>query len=166
MSLCHPTQTQKAAHVQAMCRNVIGNRGVFVFFADRLLFSYLLTSILFSPACCTPISPLLLPASMSSQVRGYLVYKRPGEFASQEAHKCIKRTLVVRILELRERGSIVNSAKAEEKKKSGPTCLMESRSGASSFPPLSHLYKLCFDWSIFIISTLLRFFLNPGIKWA
>lgn len=98
MSLCQQsyTNTQSCTctgHVQECDRK----QRIIHMFADRLLFSYLLTSILSSPACCTPISPLLSPASMYGQVRGCLVYKRPGEFASEEAQKCTERTFAERV---------------------------------------------------------------------
>lgn len=119
-------------------------------FADCLLFSYLLTSILSSPACSTPISTLLSPASMSSQVRGCLVYKRPGEFASQEAQKCIKRDIY-------REGPQPTAHSHEENLKCEPVSLMESRSGVSSFPPLSFIQAVLWLFHIYEFLLFLEF---------
>lgn len=120
--------------LQAVCRNVIGNRIIHVS-AGRLLSSYLFTSILSSPACCSPVPP--------SPFTSIHYLAEPGDvwfIKDREANEHLQR------------GSTVNRAKKwrKPKTKREAASVMESRSGVLSFPPFSHSHRLCFIFNFHI----------------
>lgn len=92
ISLCQPSYTNtQSCTCTGRCRNLIGNRGLFICLLIVSFFPYLLTSFP-SPQAVLHVLLSCHQHPCSGQVRGCVVYKRPEEFVSQEAQKCIKRT--------------------------------------------------------------------------